>query len=118
MSRLPSIQKEPLAGSQLTRGQFVSPLWQTVVPSGPRPGDSAVDALGLQGEWTGTDGIDIGGLQGYYHGQSPDFITFGPAVQELCAQALHVAESGARVCRPERPSVGASQQPSGWRHHS
>ena len=38
---------------------------------------------------------DIGGLQGYYHGQSPDFVTFGPAVPEPQTYALMLCGLGA-----------------------
>ena len=100
-------------------------LWRPDGPSGPRPGDSAVGALGLRALWTGGDGIDSGGtlqegvlvldtdakayaatatyrladdisgMQGHYHGQSPDFITFGPAIPEPETYALMLCGLGA-----------------------
>ena len=100
-------------------------LWRPDGPSGPRPGDSVADALGLQAVWTGADSIDSGGslqegvlvldtdakayaatatyrltdsinrMQGYYEGQSPDFITFGPAMPEPETYALMLCGLGA-----------------------
>ncbi len=99
-------------------------LWETVVASGPRPGDSAVGALGLRASWNLGDGIDsggtlqegvlvldtdakayaatatyrladsLGGMQGNYHGQSPEFMTFGPAIPEPETYALMLCGLG------------------------
>jgi hypothetical protein len=99
-------------------------LWRPSGPSGPAPGESAVDALELRALWTEAENIDSGGsllegmivldtdarayaatgtyqlgdsinrMLGYYDGQSADFVTFGPAIPEPETYALMLCGLG------------------------
>jgi len=99
--------------------------WQPLTPAGPPPGTFASSALGFSALWTEDEisdgslleGIlvldtdakayaetatyqvrdDIDRLRGNYHGSSPMFVTFGPAIPEPETYALMLCGLGALV---------------------
>ena len=99
--------------------------WQPLSPAGPPPGTFASSALGFSALWTEDEisdgslleGIlvldtdakayaatatyqvrdDIDRLRGNYHGSSPMFVTFGPAIPEPETYALMLCGLGALV---------------------